>query len=520
MMTLTYIFGAVVLLGLCIFVHELGHLLGGRMVGIKAKVFSMGYGKGFWRKKYGDTTYQITLIPFGGYCQFYGEDPSETRSGEGFEFLSAHPLKRIVTVAMGPIFNLIFGIFLFYVMNLTGYTKETNRILIPSELTAGTYISPAYQSGLRSGDRIISISGKEIKAFSDIQTEVFFSDGRELEIKVQRENETKTFNVTPSSESGEGRYTLGVMPYTTGITLARVIKGSPAELSGLSGKDTILKINGETVHTPSELSDSLQKGEGREISVVYLKQGEEKTANLKPVMTEMFILTSPSKNKNPESFAGNEEFKQFIAQGQVRVDGKPITAYSDFLNDINRAASAGHEAIIDVNQTRYSGKIEVKKKYMIGIEQMGIVFETVTVKYGPVDGLVQSVIEPWEFLVMNIKGFGMLFSGKMDVRENLSGPIRIAKIAGDVLYYRGISDYILLMAKISVILMFMNLLPIPAVDGSHLVFYIIEAIRGKPLNEKIMIKIQTFGVVFLIVLGVFVIINDITMLPFVQNFFK
>ncbi len=518
MMTLTYIFGAVILLGLCIFVHELGHLLGGRMVGIKAKVFSMGYGKGFWSKKFGDTTYQITLIPFGGYCQFYGEDPSEVRSGEGFEFLSAHPLKRIVTVVMGPIFNLIFGIVLFYIMNLTGYAKETNRILIPAELTTGTYISPAYQSGIRTGDRIVSISGKEIKAFSDIQSEVFFSDGRELEVKVQRDSEVKTFNVKPSEESGEGRYTLGVMPYTTGITLARVIKGSAAELGGLSGKDTILKIDGEVVHTPSELSASLQKGNGKDISIVYLKNGEEKTSILKPAMTEVFIITSSGKKKTLDSFAGNEEFKQLIAQGQVRVDGKPITAYAGFLEDVSK--SAGRDIIIDVNKTRYSGQIEVKKRYMIGIEQMGIVYEMVYVKYGPAEGFVQSLIEPWDFLVMNIKGFGMLFSGKMDVRENLSGPIRIAKIAGDVLYYRGIADYILLMAKISVILMFMNLLPIPAVDGSHLVFYIIEAIRGKPLNEKIMIKIQTFGVLFLIVLGVFVIINDITMLPFVQNFFK
>ena len=103
MMTLTYILGAFILLGLCIFVHELGHLLGGKMVGIKARIFSMGYGKGVLKKKIGDTTYQVTLIPLGGYCQFYGEDPSEQRSGEGFEFLSAHPLKRIVTVAMGPV---------------------------------------------------------------------------------------------------------------------------------------------------------------------------------------------------------------------------------------------------------------------------------------------------------------------------------------------------------------------------------------------------------------------------------
>src|SRR4030042_5933173 len=103
MMIFTYILSAVILLGLCIFVHELGHLLGGKLVGIKAKVFSMGYGKGILKKKFGDTTYQITLIPFGGYCQFYGEDPSEERTGQGFEFLSAHPFKRIVTVAMGPI---------------------------------------------------------------------------------------------------------------------------------------------------------------------------------------------------------------------------------------------------------------------------------------------------------------------------------------------------------------------------------------------------------------------------------
>jgi len=520
MMTLTYIFGAVILLGMCIFVHELGHLLGGKMVGIKAKVFSMGYGKGFWKKKFGDTTYQITLIPFGGYCQFYGEDPSEERSGEGFEFLSAHPLKRIVTVAMGPIFNLIFGIILFYIMNLAGYVKETNRILIPAELTSGSYISPAYQSGLRTGDKITAISGKEIKAFSDIQSEVFFSDGKELEVKVQRDNEVKTFRVKPSSDSGEGRYTLGVMPYTTGITLARVIKGSTAEQGGLSGNDTIIKINGEPVHTPSELSASLQKGEGKDISIVYLKKGVEKTAVLKPAMTDVFIVTPSDKKRGIESFAGNEEFKQLILQGQIRVDGKPITAYPEFLGDVTRAAGTGRDVIIDSGKTRYTGKIDIKKRYMIGIEQMGIVFEMVYVKYGPIDGLVQSVIEPWDFLVMNIKGFGMLFSGKIDVRENLSGPIRIAKIAGDVLYYRGVADFILLMAKISVILMFMNLLPIPAVDGSHLFFYIIEAIRGKPLSEKIMVKVQTFGVVFLIILGVFVIINDITMLPFVQNLFK
>jgi regulator of sigma E protease len=420
---------------------------------------------------------------------------------------------------MGPVFNLIFGIILFYIMNLTGYTKETNKILIPAEMTSGTYVSPAYQSGLRTGDVIVSISGKEIKAFSDIQAEVFFSDGRELQIGVQRENELKTFSVKPTADSGAGRYTLGVMPFTKGITLSRVIKGSAAEAGGLGGGDTIVKINGESVYTPADISSNLQKAEGKGVSVVYAKKnGEEKTSELKPSMTEIFIVTSSGKRKSQDSFVGNEEFKQEISRGEVRVDGKSITEYSIFMNDISKAA--GRDVVIDINKSRYHGQVEVAKRYMIGIEQMGIEFETVYVKYGPVEGFVQALVEPWEFLVMNIKGFGMLFSGKMDVRENLSGPIRIAKIAGDVLYYRGIADFILLMAKISIILMFMNLLPIPAVDGSHLVFYLIEAIRGKPINEKIMIRIQAFGVVFLIVLGVFVIVNDITMLPFFQNFLK
>lgn len=520
MMTLTYIFGAVVLLGLCIFVHELGHLLGGKMVGIKARVFSMGYGKGFWKKKVGDTTYQITLIPFGGYCSFYGEDPSEARSGEGFEFLSAHPLRRIVTVAMGPIFNLLFGIFLFYVMNLVGYTKETNRVMIPEEITKGSIVSAAYQAGIRTGDRIVAIDRAEIKAFSDIQSEVFFSEGRELAVKVQRDNEIKTFKVKPVSDAGGGRFTLGVMPYTTGITLSRVIKGSAAERSGLSGSDTIIKINGQPVLTPSGLSDALQNGEGRDITVDFIQKGVQRSTVLKPAMTDLFILSPADSKKGVTSFAGNEEFKAEIGLGRVRIDGKTVSDYQGFISDITRAVESGREVIVDLNRTRHTGKVEVKKKYMIGIEQMGIVFETVYVKYGPIKGLAQAVIEPWDFLVMNIKGFGLLFSGKMDVRENLSGPIRIAKIAGDVLYYRGIADFILLMAKISVILMLMNLLPIPAVDGSHLLFYLIEAVRGKPISEKIMIKIQTFGIVFLIVLGVFVIINDITMLPFIQNLFK
>lgn len=517
MMTLTYILGAFILLGLCIFVHELGHLLGGKMVGIKARIFSMGYGKGVLKKKIGDTTYQVTLIPLGGYCQFYGEDPSEQRSGEGFEFLSAHPLKRIVTVAMGPVFNLIFGIILFYTMNLVGYSRETSRIMIPPEMTSGQYVSPAYAAGLRTGDRITGINDKEIRAFADIQTEVFFSDGKELQVTADRNGEQKVFSIKPNSEAGEGRFTIGVMPYASGITVTRTVKGGPADATGLAGGDVITKVDNVDIHYPSDFSDYLQNNVGRDIAINYMRNGEARSAALKPALSEIYLVAKETGKKETQSFAGNEEFKKTLDAGGVRVDGKPIRTYNEFLSDIGK--SKGRSVIIDVNDSRYEGQIEIAKKAMIGIE-IGVSFDMVHVQYGAVEGLKQAFIEPWEFILVNLKGFGMLFSGELNVRENLSGPIRIAKIAGDVLYERGIADFILLMARISIILMFMNLLPIPAVDGSHILFYAIEALRGKPIKESIMIKIQTFGILFLIVLGVFVIVNDISMLPVVQNLFK
>jgi membrane-associated protease RseP (regulator of RpoE activity) len=402
-------------------------------------------------------------------------------------------------------------------MNLIGYTKETNRVLIPSEMASGDYISAAYNAGIRTGDRIISIDGKDVKAFSDIQVKAFFSDGSDSEVKVQRGDEIKTFMVEPSYNESEGRYTFGVMPYPEGVIISRVINGSPAEISGLAKGDMIQKIDGAGGLIPTSIASEIQKG--KEVSVSFIRDGEEKSTTLKPVKTDIFVITA-IKGKKRHTILGDKELKQHIANGDVRIDGKPISEYNEWLKDMTNAAGSNSSITVNIGKNRHVGSIKVMQQYAAGIEQQGILFEKVYVKYGLVDGLLQSIVEPRDFLVMNIKGLAMMIKGKLSVRENLSGPIRIGEIAGYVLYYRGVADFVLLIAKISVILMFMNLLPIPAVDGSHLIFYTIEIIRGKPIDEKIMARIQTFGIVFLITLGVLVIINDISMLQFIQNFFE
>ena len=510
MVTFTYIISAVILLGLCIFIHELGHLLGGMMVGIKAKVFSMGYGKGFLKKKIGETTYQVTLIPFGGYCQFYGEEPGEEREGKDYEFLTAPPWKRILTVAMGPLFNLFFGIILFFIMNMVGYTKETNRIIIPDEFRAGSYISPAHKAGLQSGDRIIEIEGKKITGFTDIQSSIIFSKGKDLRIKVERSGQVKEFSVTPQSADTSNRYSIGVIPYGERVLIAGLIDGDVAEKAGLRQMDEIVSIDGTRITTPKEFTDYVKKRTGEKIRLKLVRGAATIELDIVPrankvvSVDDVMVLDSASAQKA-------------ILKKGLSFNGVPVESYDALLGKV--AESAGKKVVIEVNKNRLEGKGAVETRGFIGVYPV-IAPEMVFYKYGALEGFVYAFVEPYEFIVMNLKGLGMLITGKMDVRENLSGPIRIAKIAGDVAYYKGISAFVILLAKISIILMVMNFLPIPVVDGGHLLFFVVEAIRGKPLNQKVMERIQTVGVIVLITLGVFVIINDISMLPIIQKLFN
>lgn len=516
-MTVTYILSAVVLLGLCIFVHELGHLLGGKMVGIKAKTFSMGYGRGVLKKKFGDTTYQVTLIPFGGYCQFYGEDPGEERTGQGFEFLSAHPLKRIVTVAMGPLFNLIFGIILFFVMNLVGYTQETNKIYIPEQLKNVSAMSPAYASGLRSGDEITSINDKTIRGFSDIQAAVMFSKGRELDFTVKREGRQLHFDVAPKIMDGSGRYTIGVTPYGTRVVIAGLIPDDIAESAGLQEMDEVISIDGKPITSPAMFTDYIKDRAHKQVIITVMRGDKQDDVTLSPRLNTIVTLKNPLKdNSGSEDIAAFDSriLSKSFNEKKILLNGESYDSSDALMAALSNAR--GKTVTLKMDDVEFTGLVAIEKRGFIGVYP-AMAPEMIRVQYGVAGAFVQALVDPYDFIVMNIKGMGMLFSGKMSVRENISGPIRIAKIAGDVAYYKGVAAFIILMAKISIILMVMNLLPIPAVDGSHLVFYFVEFIRGKPLSEQLMARIQTVGIILLIILGAFIIVNDISQLPIIQR---
>ncbi len=525
MVTITYILAAVVLLGLCIFIHELGHLLGGRMVGIRAEIFSIGYGKGVLKKKIGDTTYQLTLIPFGGYCKFYGDEPGESRTGESYEFLSAHPLRRIVTVVMGPLFNLFFGIVLFFIMNLVGYPVESSRIAIPDFFKSGAYVAPAHTAGLMTGDRIVEISGKRITGFSDIQSNVVFSKGEPLDVAVERDGKLLRFPVTPSRVSENDYFTIGVMPYGERVLVVDSLENEAAARAGIEKLDEVKALDGVPVKTPADFVAYIRSHPEKRVVVSLVRRGKSMDVTVAPRYREElalagfedgrfkgtsieFSITDPDKIKI---------IKAAIGAKKVRVNDRTVSTYDEFLSVL--AQNRGKRVRIHNGSAEYSASVEYKKYGFIGVET-AIAPEMVTVRHSLPMAAARAIVDPVDFIVMNLKGLGMLITGKLDVRKNLSGPVRIAKIAGDTAHYRGISSFIILMAKISIILMVMNLLPIPVVDGSHIIFYLIEMIKGSPINEKVMEKIQFVGVALLIMLGVFVVFNDLSFFPFFQKLFN
>ena len=521
-MTITYILAAVILLGLCIFIHELGHLIGGRMVGIKAKTFSIGYGKGVLKKKVGDTTYQLTLIPFGGFCQFYGENPSDERKGESFEFLSAHPFRRIITVLMGPLFNLFFGIILFFTMNMIGYQTETNRINIPEFFKSGEYVSPAYSAGMRTGDKIVKINDKEIRSFGEIQSGTLFSDGLPLKIDVERDGSITNYTVTPKKYAAQGHYTIGVMPYGEKVLIVKTIENDVASMSGIDDMDEVISADGKNFKEPKEFTDYIRERPGKTIKLSVIRAGNEMEVPVIPRLREIIHIAKfeDSRFKNEQFDIETEKLdliKKAIENKTLKINGRAVSSFDVLKNTL--AGLKNQKITLQSEGGTYYGNIEYEAYGFIGVET-AIAPEMIDLKYGIIDGFARSFTEPYEFVAMNLKGMGMLFSGELNVRENLSGPIKIAKIAGDVAYHRGIAAFIILMAKISIILMVMNLLPIPVVDGSFILFFLLEAVRGKPISEKIMEKIQTVGMTLLILLGIFVIFNDLSFFPFFQKFFN
>jgi len=213
---MTSIVAAIVVLGVLIFVHELGHFLLAKLFGIGVEKFSLGFGTKLFGFKRGETEYLVSAFPLGGYVKMVGEggDSELSEEDKARSFAAKPPLQRIAVVAAGPLFNLAFAWLLFIVLYMIGVPAVTSKVgEVPKD-------KPAALAGLKAGDVVAAIDGVPVDRWDDLANLIAGSGGKPLEIQVRRNNETLTFRVTPETRKGKNLFGETVSSPAIGIVSA------------------------------------------------------------------------------------------------------------------------------------------------------------------------------------------------------------------------------------------------------------------------------------------------------------
>jgi regulator of sigma E protease len=442
----------VIVLGPLVAIHEFGHFWVARRFGVKVLTFSIGFGPALvkWTDKQG-TRYQIAAIPLGGFVRMADEREGEVPPEDlPKAFNRQSPWARMAIVAAGPLINLVFAVLLFWIIFLQG--TETLRPIVGQVLPQ----TPAALAGIESGDEVLSIDGKPVHDWDEINYAFIDRMG----------------------ESGELR-----------LQLRPAAGGEPRNL--------VLKLNhflgGKDVDPFGEIG-------------------------LKP-------WQPPFEPVIGEVMPGGAGERQGLKAGDriVGVDGKPVAKWQDFVDVIRQQPEQSVETRVQRGQQLLTLKLTPtgeKDDQGIVRGKLGIVLKEQAVKYppqyvqsvshGPVEALVLAVQKTGKLVVFTLESMGKMLQGLISV-NNLSGPITIAKVAGQTAAM-GWESLLGFMALLSVSLGVLNLLPIPVLDGGHLVYHAIEGVTGKPLSERMQMVGLRIGIAMLMSLMLLAIFNDLSRL--------
>jgi regulator of sigma E protease len=528
--------GGVLLLGITIVIHELGHLLLGRLVGIKAEIFSIGYGKGIWKKKIGDTIFQITPFPLGGYVKFYGDDYTKDYQGESKEgaFFSKPPLIRIIPVIGGPLFNLILGFLIFFFL---GFAPKENPPII--NLWEEIENSPAQQSGLKNGDLVLSVNNETISTFRELQEKILLSGGNPLLFKIQREKEILEIVVVPDVDSA-GRSSIGIripgeryiqvdFPFTDNIKYKfnRILNpstlppyGFPA-MQYLEDGDVILEVEGKKIGSTLELQRFLGSLEDK--NSVRLKVKREKYPLIMPWITEIVEVQIPFRKEYRIYFKNMKDLKYNYPMGDLQlmsyvpehlralnylsIDSQPFSSFDDIYK--KSSIFKNKQVQITLGSKTYLAEIQIERIGLMGFRPNNII-EPIEIKQASslFSAITFAIKHTYNNISVYPKFFAQLFSGRLSFIENTMGPVGIFAVAGIVMQ-TNFYDYLQLMASISIALMVINLIPFPIVDGGHIVLYLIEAIKGKRLPLSVIENLHKVAFITLMSLGLWIMFRDI-----------
>jgi len=277
---LTTILAFAFVLGVLIFVHELGHFLMARRIGVRVLKFSLGFGPRIFGFTRGDTEYCISAIPLGGYVKMAGENPDDPRTGRPDEFLSKTKWQRFLVLVMGPTMNLVLAVVVTAGVLMRGAEVpafQSKPPVVGQVLPA----SPAEKAGIRKGDRIVSVAGRDVNTWEQFLIAASTRARRETPIVVLRDRKELAFVVTPAPQTKYEVGDVGVLP-DVHPHVQTVLPGHPAEKAGLKANDIILGVDGAPVAFPRDLIDVISKKANVPVTLTILRDGVKQDVKITP----------------------------------------------------------------------------------------------------------------------------------------------------------------------------------------------------------------------------------------------
>jgi regulator of sigma E protease len=286
------------LLGPLVLIHELGHFSIAKLLGIKVEVFSVGFGPRLFGFRKGDTDYRLSLLPLGGYVKMLGENPDESLQGDPREFLSRPKRQRLAVLVMGPVTNIAAALLLMTIVYQAG-NPEPAFLSQPPVVGAVEPESPAAKSGIEPGDRILSIEGREVRNWNDLQTRVAFSPDKTTSVVLERGGQTLTQQIHLESISSYQYGYAGIFPKAP-AEIERIEAGMPAEKAGLQKGDRIVEVNGEPIIHFEKATRIFQASAGKPVSIKALRDGKQIDLTVVPTEQEGKGKIGLAWNQTPE----------------------------------------------------------------------------------------------------------------------------------------------------------------------------------------------------------------------------
>lgn len=534
----------IVLVGVLIFVHEFGHFATAKLFGVKVLKFSLGFGPRVAGFRRGDTEYVIAAVPLGGYVRMLGEagqdDPGQNDAPDSFSNQALW--KRTLIVCAGPAMNLLFPVLLYFVVFL-GAAE-----LHPPEVAWVIPGTPA-DGKLQPDDRIVAIDGDELRSFEDLTRLVRPRPEQKLAFTIVRDGQRSTVEITPALvkrtipilDTTEEIGQIGVARDQPLAVIGITDPGGPAAEAGLQTFDRVISMDGAPVDRWIDVARRLDNNRGATTQVGVLRPEPAPGALGEALGLHIFkprlLQLSPDAGKEPgPARAGLEPGWLYVSHVAadsaadkaglqvgdrlLSLDGKAVRYWGTFLTDLIKSGDARHTLSFrrdgKVHEADYQlQEVVIKteggefRRWSSGMFnwQPAMPYPLVPNPSRVSYALREGVYATSEVVGNTFYSILRLIQGRLP-KEMISGPIGIFELTGQAARH-GLDRFLELMAFISVNLGLINLMPVPVLDGGHLVFFLLEAVTRRPLSLRVREYASIMGLVLLILLMVLAVKNDI-----------